>query len=89
MANATHSVAALEPIDSRKSFYGKAFVINDNDKMYCKSYETIVAEYDKESDMITIHGYYSQTTARHIRSFCAYVGKEQPTVTQMKDRVSY
>ena len=82
-------ITALVPSDSHKSFYGKAHVISEDGKLMCKSYETIVAEYEKESDTITINGYYSPTTARHINSFCDYVGKERASKNEMLDCVSY
>ena len=79
----------LNPVDGRKSFYGKATVIDDGTTIKCRSYQTIVAEYEKESDTITINGYYSPTTARHINSFCDYVGKQRVSKRDMEDCVSY
>lgn len=56
--------------DSRKSFYGKAHVIDhENGIIELRSYSTIVARI--ENGKITengLHGY-SQTTNRHIREF--------------------
>ena len=56
--------------DSRKSFYGKAHVIDhENGTLELQSYNTIVARIEngevKQSDI----GVYSQTTNRHIREF--------------------
>lgn len=56
--------------DSRKSFYGKAHVIDHgNGTLELQSYNTIVARIEngevKQADI----GVYSQTTNRHIREF--------------------
>lgn len=64
----TYELAAL--YDSRKSFYGKAKVIeHDNGIIQLQSYNTIVCETDN-------HGYFrklwngnTQTTNRHIKEF--------------------
>jgi hypothetical protein len=58
----------LEPVfDSRKSFYGKAVVIDCEGVRYLKSYDTIVAQI--EGDEAEIFGTYSPTTLRHIKDF--------------------
>ena len=79
----------LTPPDSHISFYGKAHVIEDEDTIKCQSYGSIVAEYDKESDTITIKGYFSVTTSRHIDSFCDLVGKLHASKQEKMDCVSY
>ena len=54
--------------DSRKSFYGKAQVINyGNGYMELKSYDTIVSRVD--NGKIEHLGKYSQTTSRHQKEF--------------------
>jgi len=67
----------LKPVDSRKSFYGKAKVIDADGKEYLQSYDTIVAEYDKKTGKVKVHGWYSPTTARHIDSFLERHGKKR------------
>ena len=58
----------LEPrYDSRKSFYGKATVIEEDGIIKLQSYSTIVA-YIKDGKA-TVCGQYSQTTIRHIKEF--------------------
>lgn len=63
------SIYELTPNDSHKSFYGKALIIEDGTKRMLRSYNTIVCEFDTATNTGQIHGYYSRTTARHIRAF--------------------
>lgn len=53
--------------DSRKSFYGKALVIEDGDTIKLQSYSTIVAKI--EEGVLKVYGTYSHTTLRHIKEF--------------------
>lgn len=54
---------------SQKSFYGKACVTtHENGTRVLTSYSTEVAEIDSD-DNLTIHGYYSATTSKHIKEF--------------------
>ena len=53
--------------DSRKSFYGKAHVIEEDGQRKLLSYSTIVAWIDE--DGAHVNGTYSATTLRHIREF--------------------
>lgn len=58
----------LEPVfDTRKSFYGKAKVITENDTITLISYSTRVAEI--KDGKAKIFGTYSPTTLRHIKDF--------------------
>lgn len=70
----------LSPINGRKSFNGKCRVIEDNSILKLQSYDTIVAEYNKNTDEVKVNGYYSATTMTHINSFLNHVGK--PTTTK-------
>jgi uncharacterized protein YutD len=58
--------------DSRNSFYKKAYVGEYNNCKYLKSYDTIVACIC--INQLRIYGYFSQTTARHIREFAKQNG---------------
>lgn len=58
----------LEPIDSCKSFYRKATIIEDDDVVYLKSYTTIVGFINKGIFHRTWEGY-SRTTMRHVNAF--------------------
>ena len=60
--------------DSRKSFYGKAKVIEMENEIVLQSYDTFVASI-KEGKVI-INGFYSNTTLRHIKEFLKQNGFE-------------
>lgn len=56
--------------DSRKSFYGKAKVIeHDNGMIQLLSYDTIVCETDNNGYFKMLWDGKSQTTTRHIKEF--------------------
>lgn len=63
--------------DSRKSFYGKAIVIEEGNVIKLKSYNTIVAQII--DGKLSINGTYSPTTLRHIKSFIMFFGFESGT----------
>ena len=73
-------VVSLEPVDGRKSFYGKAKAIRRGDITQLQSYDTIVAEYDHNSREMNIDDWYSATTQRHINSFLNKFG--YPTMSK-------
>lgn len=58
--------------DARDSFYKKAYIGEFNGCKYLKSYNTIVASIFK--NQLRVYGYFSQTTARHIREFAKQNG---------------
>ena len=64
-------IYALEPMyDSRKSFYGKAhIIIDDNGEKTLISYETPVIKIDAAGNVRRLWFGYSVTTARHINEF--------------------
>ena len=69
------------PHDSHKSYYGKAIVTTTtNGKgekiLTLTSYSTEVATYNEDQRKMTIHGWFSATTARHINSFLVGCGFE-------------
>ena len=68
----------LYPVyDSRKSFYKKAIVLEDEGVKRLRSYDTIVAEIrDGEAE---VFGTYSATTMRHIKDFLYQNGFEVGT----------
>lgn len=67
-------ISNLMPVDNRKSFYGKAKVIEDNNEMLCQSYDTIVCKVDANGNFVRLWGGYSATTMRHINAFMQYAG---------------
>lgn len=67
--------------DSRKSFYGKARVLVQSNRVDLVSYQTIVATI--VDDVATIHDFYSATTTRHIKEFLLQYGFEAENKAQM------
>lgn len=60
--------ALLMPIyNSRKSFYGKAIILDTEKGIGLQSYNTLVAEIIKGKPVV--YGDYSPTTLRHIKEF--------------------
>lgn len=54
--------------DSRKSFYGKAKILKDDDGiLYLLSYDTVVSQ--AKNGVVEHFGKYSQTTTRHQKEF--------------------
>ena len=73
--------------DSAKSFYGKALLIEDDKYILLQSYDTIVAMYNKDTQIVTIKGWYSMTTGRHLRSFLEFLGMNtQKALKKLKCR---
>lgn len=73
----------LKPIEHVKSFYRKAILIHVKKITKLRSYETIVAEYNHKTNKITVFGWYSQTTGRHINAFLEYYGFDKMTKKEM------
>lgn len=60
----------LPCLDSRKSFYGKAHVIElANGAIYLESYDTIVCKIER-GQFSRLWSGWSATTGRHVSSFC-------------------
>lgn len=57
--------------DGRKSFYGKAHLIESDEKIELQSYDTIVATYHKNENKFVLHRDYSPTTLRHQKEFAS------------------
>ena len=63
------TIIELKPIDSRKSFYGKAkAIVHDNGDIECQSYNTIVARIHN-GKFERLWDDYSATTMRHVNAF--------------------
>lgn len=61
----------LIPTDGRKSFYGKAQVVIEEDgteTLY--SYETAIIKRTTAGDLIRLYDGFTATTGRHIKAFC-------------------
>lgn len=78
--NGVGLVSALIPkYDSRASFYGKAQIDDHDDHISLYSYDIEVARYNKASGNLHVYGWYSATTARHIREFAYQLGITLPS----------
>lgn len=76
--------------DGRKSFYGKAKVIEDDKRISLKSYNTIVCYIDKQSKKLgKLFDSYSATTMRHINSFMQSNGYPQYKGKKWWNSLSY
>jgi hypothetical protein len=65
----------LPCLDQRKSFYGKAHIIEHDDwTKELQSYETIVCKLMPDGDFYKTWDGYSATTMRHINSFLRFFG---------------
>lgn len=61
----------LTPTDNRKSFYGKAKVVIDNDgseTLY--SYDTPIIKRTAAGELVKLWNGWTATTGRHITAFC-------------------
>ena len=64
------NVYELSPRFERcRSYYRKAYVIEDDNLTMLRSYETIVCTIDHARKVCNVAGRFSNTTARHIREF--------------------
>lgn len=59
----------LMPTNGRKSFYGKAKVIEYEGENFLQSYNTIVCKVDKNGKFVKMWDGYSATTMFHINDF--------------------
>ncbi|MCL2311493.1 MAG: hypothetical protein FWC41_03225 [Firmicutes bacterium] len=67
----------LSPTNGRKSFYGKAFVItNEDGSQVLVSYGTQVLRINPDGTKVRLWGGWSATTGTHIASFCGLNKKE-------------
>ena len=80
-------ITSLQAIyDGRKSFYGKAQLIESDDKVELQSYDTIVATHYKIENKLVLHGDYSQTTTRHQKEFANQLGFDFKNKKDMLDK---
>lgn len=78
----------LRPTDGRKSFYGKAVVmIDDNGTETLYSYNTPIIERTPTGEMLKLWDGWTATTGRHISAFCG-LNKAQYTALPMKQQDS-
>ena len=75
--------------DNRKSFYGKANVANEKNKLVLRSYGTRVVEIDVIENKAVVFGIHSVTTLRHIKEFLKQNGFEAETKEQILKDYSF
>lgn len=63
------AITELIPANGRKSFYGKAKVIDDGKVKYLLSYETVMASVDGDGAVRRHSDFRSKTTDEHVKSF--------------------
>jgi hypothetical protein len=68
---------------TQKSFYGKATMMHQDEKLVLISYSTIVATI--ENGIATVFGTYSPTTLRHIKEFLKQNGFTADTKRQIEN----
>lgn len=69
----------LPCFDGRKSFYGKARVIEDSEgNRMLQSYTTYICIIRADGGLIKLNPVATPTTRRHIRSFFAFLGYAYP-----------
>ena len=66
----------LSPVDSRKSFYGKAIVCIDRKGEILYSYNTPVIVRRLDGKLERLWNGWSATTGRHVKAFCGISKKE-------------
>ena len=66
----------LIPHDSHKSYYGKAWIVRNDNGYYLVSYCTAVCMIDNNGHFKRIWQGYSATTMRHINSFLVEMGHD-------------
>ena len=61
----------LAPVDSHKSFYGKAVIeLNDDGSEVLLSYNTRIIKKNTDGSLTRLWSGWSATTGRHIAAFC-------------------
>jgi len=66
-------------------FYGKAKMETVNNITRLVSYNTEVANYNHDTNVMTVNGWYSATTARHINAFLEYYGFDKCNKQQLNN----
>lgn len=70
------NIYELIPMNGRKSFYGKAKVIEAGGWKFLQSYDTIVCGVDSSNGFHRFWDGYSLTTMNHIKSFRGGMSKK-------------
>lgn len=80
----------LQPINGRKSFGSKCHVnqyevdgVTYSDLI---SYDKRVAYYNHNENFVSVHGWFSSTTAQHINAFLDFYGFDPMTKQEMEQK---
>lgn len=77
----------LIPTDGKKSFYGKAVVIvEDNGTETLYSYQTPIIKRLISGELVKLWDGWSATTGRHIKAFCGLSKKEYDALPMEENR---
>jgi hypothetical protein len=57
------------------SYYGKALISFESDKIELLSYLTNVASFDTITKKLIIKAFYSKTTSKHIKDFVSFINE--------------
>jgi hypothetical protein len=73
-------VLELKPT-SQKSYYGKAIIVGVEHSVMLKSYDSFVATFDSEKNVLELNSYafYSKTTLKHVKDFVKYMNEWKKT----------
>lgn len=63
-------------VNRQKSYYGKAIVHIEGGIRTLFSYETPVASFDPATCVLSLKGWFSMTTGRHLEDFCAQCAED-------------
>ena len=80
-------ITELTPAPTQqKSFGGKAKLVQLGKLTLLRSYETFVAQYDQDIRKLTVSGFYSNTTTRHIKAFIYFITGEFLTTKEIENK---
>lgn len=80
-------ITTLKPYPTQqKSFYGKACLVQEGKTTFLRSYSTFVAEYNNETQELKVHGFYSNTTTRHIKAFIYFITGEFLSTKEIENK---
>ena len=82
-----HRTFKLQPVDGLKTLNNHHVNMYEVDGVTYSdliSHETRVAVYNHDTKEMSVNGYYSRTTARHINSFLDYYGFDTCTKSQIE-----
>lgn len=80
-------ITTLDPHPAQqKSFNGKAKLVQLGRLTLLRSYDTFVAQYDQDVKKLTVSGFYSNTTTRHIKAFIYFITGEYLSTKEIENK---